>query len=123
MEPRIPRTLLVIAVVLAALAGLFGVLYAFDGGFGLAGSTLTGRLGWAIPLLSGAIIGGVAWMLLSHSDDDPSAVMPRSVPCGVCGKPVLSDWRLCPHCGARLDRIFVGHETRQSEESVATGHE
>jgi hypothetical protein len=103
------RLLLAVAGAAAAVVVLFFVLVALNGGSGFAGSTGATPLGWAIPLLSGLVIGGVAWMLLFQAPNYTGSAdaSRRPVPCPSCEKPVMADWRLCPYCGRTLPRIDV----------------
>jgi hypothetical protein len=94
------RLVLGIGGVLAIVVALVAV---FNQGFDVTGCTAATPFGWLIPLVSAGVIGGVAWLLLpqsprgSNSSDDY-----RSVDCTSCGRTVLTDWRLCPYCGAAL---------------------
>lgn len=91
---------------LAAVLGLLGILLLLSGRTGLMGgcSALT-PVGWTVPLLSGAVIGAVTWILLGQEtlSDDPSGGSAST--CPSCSTSVMSEWRLCPHCGHRLDEV------------------
>lgn len=38
----------------------------------------------------------------AHDGRDGRSEMPLTTQCGECGGKVLSEWRLCPHCGFGL---------------------
>lgn len=54
------------------------------------------------PLVLLFVIVAITWFLIVHdsntSDDDNS----RYVSCWSCGHSIMSEWRLCPYCGAEL---------------------
>jgi hypothetical protein len=59
-------------------------------------------MGWAVPLVSLFVIVAITWFLIvrdSRANDDDSA---GYVSCWSCGHSVMSEWRLCPYCGAEL---------------------
>ncbi len=76
---------------------------AFFGGAFSADSS-TASFGWLVPIIAGAVIGVVAFLLL---DSDRSVSEPevelRATACETCGAEVMDEWRMCPHCGAMLD--------------------
>ena len=97
------RLLVLVAGALAAVGVLVAVLVIVNAGWVFDGCTGTGALGWVLPLLTGSVVGLVAWALLFKApnyrdEDDP----PRSVPCPVCSKAVMQDWRMCPYCGSPI---------------------
>ncbi len=56
-------------------------------------------MGWAVPLVGLFIIAAITWLLIledTHSDADPA----QRVSCWACGHSIMSEWRLCPYCGA-----------------------
>jgi hypothetical protein len=55
---------------------------------------------WVVPLTAGAVVGLAAWMLLDGSTPSPPDSLHAETECPACGRAVLRDWRLCPHCGA-----------------------
>lgn len=82
-------------------------------------SASTSAIGWTVPILSGVLIGGVAWVLLlrgpNHFDDSPP---PDTVPCASCGRIVMRDWKLCPYCGSnKEDAAGTGEPGRAPESS------
>jgi hypothetical protein len=102
MDPRrFTRIAVTVGGAFCAALSLFVILTLVNAERGFAGSTGTSALGWTIPLLSGILIGGVAWVLLlrgpNHHEDDSSL---DTVPCSECGRNVMPDWRLCPFCGS-----------------------
>lgn len=99
------RLLVLVCGALAATAVLVAVLVMVNAGWVFEGCTGTMALGWALPLLTGSVVGVVAWALLfkapHYSAEDDS---PHSVPCPSCGKAVMEDWRMCPYCGSAVTR-------------------
>jgi hypothetical protein len=82
-------------VVLAAVTFL-GETYSPD--------STTAAYGWIIPIITGAVIGLVAFLLLDTEDvASGTDVGLRSTSCASCGAEVIDEWRMCPHCGAMLD--------------------
>ena len=55
---------------------------------------------WAVPLTAGVFVGLSAWALLGDSAPTASGPSPAETECPSCGRMILRDWRLCPHCGA-----------------------
>jgi hypothetical protein len=100
---RLKRLLLAVAGAFGAAVALFALLLAVNQGLGFGGCTGTGPLGWSLPLVSGLLIGGVAWGLLftapNRSDEKGAR---HCVPCPSCDKAVMEDWRMCPYCGRIL---------------------
>jgi hypothetical protein len=95
-------------VVLATLGACAGVavivgLIVVLSGSGTDGGPASG-VGWTIPIASVFVIIGVTWLLLSQSPRDHAGESDLYAPCPTCGHSVLRDWRLCPYCGAMLDR-------------------
>ncbi len=84
---------------------MLAVLALLNGGIGFGSCTAMTGLGWIVPLVAGLIIGGVALVLLdtSQSNADSSADTLRASTCASCGSPIISEWRMCPHCGALLE--------------------
>lgn len=110
------RLLLAVGGAIGIVVALLALLVAVNAGFGFGGCTGTGTLGWAIPLFSGGLIGGVAWVLLLRAPNyssDSDADTRRSVPCPSCGKAVMIDWRLCPYCSTGLPRGGSSAQRRQ----------
>jgi hypothetical protein len=67
------------------------------------GSTQTSDLLVAVPVLLILVAGAAGWYLLTRKVVDGAEGDPY-VACGSCGGPILNEWRLCPYCGAQLDR-------------------
>ena len=88
------------------LAGaLLAVLAFVNVGNGVIAGTSAETLGWIVPIVAGAVIGALAFLLL----DDGSGVEGgerelRPSTCRACGSDTISEWRICPHCGEFLDR-------------------
>lgn len=99
---KLSRLLVLIAGALAAIGVLVAVLVIVNAGWVFDGCTGTGALGWVLPLLTGSVVGLVAWVLLfkapNYRDEDPR----HSVPCPSCNKAVMQDWRMCPYCGSPI---------------------
>jgi hypothetical protein len=57
---------------------------------------------WAVPLVVGGLVGLTGWMLLDGTTPTGSEARYAETTCPACGRAVLQDWRLCPHCGAFL---------------------
>jgi len=94
----------------AAIAGglfvavaLLALLVAVNAGTGFRSSTGTTPLRWTIPLVAGALVGAVAWLLLADEIAEEVSE-PRSSECHACGAAILDDWRLCPYCGGIVSK-------------------
>ena len=93
----------ILAAVFGGLAvgmALLGGLIMLDSGRGFSASAAGTALGWMIPVFAGVVVGIMAWLLLADSRamDAPGPSLTDT--CSECGRPVASDWRLCPYCGA-----------------------
>ncbi len=86
-----------LAVGLAFLAALL----VLDSGGSLAGSTAVTSTGFLVPLLTGVVVAGVAWLLLAEDEPDRSVSSDRVARCAGCGRLVPTQRRLCPFCGAQ----------------------
>jgi ribosomal protein S27AE len=84
-----------------SLVGILGVLDAK----GLAGCSLTSGWGVFVPIITGLFIGGAAWGFLAVPDERTAENSNSRRECPECGGTILGDWRLCPHCGARLPEV------------------
>lgn len=87
-----------------AASALIGLLLFVNAGDGFALCTATTRLGWLVPIVAGVGIAGVAFVLLSDrpiGSEGEDVVLAQAC-CSECGGIIRGDWRLCPHCGARL---------------------
>lgn len=62
-------------------------------------------LEWMVPLTTGGVIGLSGWMLLGKSGPAPSEHLYAETVCPSCGRAILQDWRLCPHCGAFVSEV------------------
>lgn len=98
----------IVRIAAAVTGGLFvavtllALLFIVNAGSGLSGTTGATPLGWTVPLIAGALVGAVAWLLLSEDPPELTAEAFSST-CGACGAAVRDDWRLCPYCGAIVD--------------------
>jgi hypothetical protein len=103
------------AVVLAGL--LLIVLALVNVESGVVAGTGTKTIGWIVPIVAGAVIGAVAFLLLDEGrarDRDEGDL--SSATCGECGSEIITEWRMCPHCGEILDRDLAA-PTRASSRS------
>lgn len=60
-------------------------------------------LEWLVVAVSIGVIVGLAWYLMAFAPRhgaDPEGY--HVVACESCGRAVLTEWRLCPYCGAAL---------------------
>lgn len=95
----------VVRTIGASVLGVFAMLVLLDfinSGTGFAGCTATAAFGWLIPLLSGAIVAVIAWMLIEGGRDgssESSESTPESTTCMHCESTILQEWKLCPYCG------------------------
>jgi hypothetical protein len=72
--------------------------------FALANPGILDGVDWVIPVLAGAVVGSLGWLVLAEAREvESSRSLASDQRCPVCGEQVLSDWRLCPHCGAIID--------------------
>lgn len=101
----------IIRIALAALTGaaaasmVLGLLVVVNAGDGFARCTATTGAGWLVPLVAVAAIAGAARVLLSGPrPSHPANAHQRIVACPRCAGEVRGDWRLCPHCGERLEQ-------------------
>jgi len=81
--------------------GLVGVIAAQQSNAALASNELAPNV--LVLLLAGMVIAALAWVLADDRDagaGDDAGVTTR---CSACGGVINADWRLCPHCGERLD--------------------
>lgn len=87
-----------------ALAGVlaFGLLFVtvFPAGRELIGGPGS-VLGWAVPLGALFTIAAVTWLLILNDSNDGHEAA-HYVACWSCGHSIMSEWRLCPFCGAEL---------------------
>jgi len=101
----------IIRIALAALAGaaaasmVLALLVVVNAGDGFARCTATTGAGWLVPLIAVAAIAGAARILLTGPRaSHPAEAYQRVVACPTCAGEVRGDWRLCPHCGERLEQ-------------------
>lgn len=57
---------------------------------------------WGLALIVGTLCALVALLLLEPGSEFTDAD-PVVSSCAACGKPMLAEWRLCPHCGQMLE--------------------
>lgn len=57
---------------------------------------------WGLALIGGTLVALVALLLLEPASESYDADLVISS-CAACGKPTLTEWRLCPYCGQMLE--------------------
>jgi hypothetical protein len=67
---------------------------------GFHDSTNATSLAWIIAVAGAVSAGGASWIVLSDGSADDSSGADFDG-CPSCAGRIRSDWRLCPHCGAR----------------------
>jgi hypothetical protein len=74
--------------------------------FAGAGSSISSAtpVAWYLPVLAGACVACLAWVMLSGESAEADEDVGRGVDscCASCGGMINSGWRLCPHCGERF---------------------
>lgn len=70
---------------------------------GLARLYNLGVLEWIVPIVAGASVGVCAWLVLKALPEDTEASTHTEEACPACGRLILDDWRLCPHCGTLVE--------------------
>jgi len=106
---RASVTKVVTAVVggFVAMLAVYAVLLLMRSGQALERSEIFG-LGLLVPVVAGAMVGALAWALLSDGDEGSDPTHQASATCAACGAPVMPDWRLCPNCGRFVDETHTG---------------
>lgn len=91
---------------------------------GTASCTGFTPLGWAAPFLVGGVVLTAVWFMARQSSRPgrsagfvATVVHPHTV-CGQCRQRVMSEWSLCPYCGAGLERSVEGSSDGPSGEGV-----
>ena len=99
------RTMFTVAALMGAAGVVVGALMLVNADSGLSGCTMVSGFGWMAPLLLGSVLGGATLALLAQRRSGQQG-RPEydAVPCHTCGREVLGQWRMCPYCGAMLDR-------------------
>ncbi|GEM_PF-1108372 len=115
------RLFIIITTAVSLVLSLFAVLHIANGGLGFEGCTATATFGWLIPLLSGALVAVIAWMLIDGDRGGPSDSVkgdPEATVCMYCGSGILQEWKLCPYCGQlrECDMRIDPHAGRRSVE-------
>ncbi|NTU71548.1 MAG: zinc ribbon domain-containing protein [Coriobacteriia bacterium] len=68
-------------------------------------------VGWTIPLVAGASVGLLSWLLLvGVGVHEPES--PKSTRCVSCGTQIFEEWRLCPYCGGSQESVAVDANKR-----------
>lgn len=105
---KVASGVLVGTLAVVIVAGVFEVASAIPAG-------PRSPFGWAVPLVSLAVIVGVTALLFFRESDDIDEVGLYTT-CDSCGHTVLPEWRLCPYCGARLHESSAEAEQEPSAE-------
>jgi hypothetical protein len=91
---------------------------------GTASCTGFTSFGWAAPLLVVGVVLTAVWFMARQSSRPgrnagfaATAVHPHTV-CGECGQRVMSEWSLCPYCGAGLECSVEGSSDGPMEKAV-----
>jgi hypothetical protein len=67
---------------------------------GLAPLASLGIFEWVMPVILGASVGVIAWVMLGGIPREPKPPTHTELACPICGRPILASWRLCPYCGS-----------------------
>jgi hypothetical protein len=87
-----------------ATVSLFTLLAAEAEDRGLARLHGFGIFEWVVPVLLGASVGVAAWLVLRSLPPERDVPELSEEACPACGRLILDDWRLCPHCGTLLEQ-------------------
>lgn len=60
-------------------------------------------LGWGVFVAVGALAALVVLLLLEPEHPDGQGTEVGAMACVSCGRPMIADARLCPHCGTMLE--------------------
>ena len=87
------------------LAATLALLMVLSSGLDLTGGSPASAAAWTLPLVAGGLTGLVSWVLARGIEPSGPTCDWRStgVACPSCGGALRSDWRLCPHCGHRVN--------------------
>lgn len=80
-------------------AALFGLLLVANAGHDLVGGGGVLGVEWLVPVVTGGMVGTLAWLLLAGEQQEEDQSVAHSRPCPACGSAVGTEWRLCPYCG------------------------
>ena len=69
---------------------------------GVSSCTGLTPLGWMTPFLVVGVVMGVAWFLARPRIGAASEAVGHA-PCPSCSQIVMTEWHICPYCGAPLD--------------------
>jgi hypothetical protein len=95
--------------IIAFIAGIIGVAFILHADSHVAGSVIARPLDWMPPLVTLLVIAGVGWILVAQRrPDDGQSGSGVSTRCPACEREVLGKWRMCPYCGAMLERPAPG---------------
>jgi hypothetical protein len=101
----------VIRAVVTAFGGVFAVaaLAAVAAEIGQSESSSLASaqfFAWLVPLVAGSAAGILAWLVLDRPPVETVESDQTTTFCPTCGSPIMTGWRLCPHCG-----VFMGEES------------
>jgi hypothetical protein len=93
---------------LAVLGGLMAVsvlvaVVAQVDEFGFVRPYNLGLLEWVVPVIAGVAVAAVAWLVLEGLPEEDEDLPHAAASCPACGRLILDDWRLCPHCGTLVE--------------------
>ncbi len=90
---------------IAIVVAIAGIAFLLHEDSHVAGSVVARPLGWIGPAVTVLIIAGVGWLLMGQRErENPGEPAFERVTCPACEREVLGKWRMCPYCGAMLDR-------------------
>lgn len=111
---NVGRLIVTGVVLVVAAAAVVAVVLRVSAGGGFEGCTIASGFGWVAPLLLGSVLGGATWALMTQRRSDRHCGSAEdAAPCGRCGREVLGRWRMCPYCGAMLDRGTLGASSKK----------
>ncbi len=91
-------------VVLASLAGALLLSGAAIAAVSLGTEVrILGVPVWMVSVLAGMLLGLVGLLLFEPPIDAPGSDVLKDTSCAACGKQIIEEWRLCPHCGQLLE--------------------
>jgi hypothetical protein len=94
------RLISIVGVLGSFLALGFLVVSVFPAGREIIGGPGS-IMGWALPLAGLFTIAAITWFMIlkdTRTDGDGASY----ISCWSCSHSVMSEWRLCPYCGAEL---------------------
>lgn len=94
-----------LAVIITSLIAVAGVAVIFATDSKVHGSVVARPLGWLAPLIVACTILAVCVVLMTQRRGGTQGnTSYDSSRCPVCEREVMGQWRMCPYCGAMLER-------------------